>query len=194
MFAPRAGRGICCGPANGPKIKQLQLAAETGDERLGLLGDMGGAAIDDQKNLVLGSNHEALEEFDGTHGLKQHEYGAKPKATGNHDLVARCEKDAQDALGAAASAARSQPYYLDVTHPDANKGTVVTTLSKLLSVPTSEIATIGDMPNDVLMFRKSGLSIAMGNASRHVQAQAEALPRRLNGSSCTARPTLSEAR
>jgi Cof subfamily protein (haloacid dehalogenase superfamily) len=91
----------------------------------------------------------------------------------DHDLVARCEKEAQDALGTGASAARSQPYYLDVTHPDANKGTVVTTLSKLLSVPTSEIATIGDMSNDVLMFRKSGLSIAMGNASAEVQGQAD---------------------
>jgi Cof subfamily protein (haloacid dehalogenase superfamily) len=89
------------------------------------------------------------------------------------DLVARCEKDAQDALGSKASAARSQPYYLDVTHPDANKGTVVTTLSKLLSIPAGEIATIGDMPNDVLMFRKSGLSIAMGNASPQVQAKAD---------------------
>jgi hypothetical protein len=89
------------------------------------------------------------------------------------DLVARCEKDVQDALGSEASAARSQPYYLDVTHPDANKGTVVATLSKLLSIPTGEIATIGDMPNDVLMFRNSGLSIAMGNASRDVQAQAD---------------------
>ena len=28
------------------------------------------------------------------------------------------------------------------------------------------------MPNDVLMFRRSGLSIAMGNASPDVQAQA----------------------
>jgi Cof subfamily protein (haloacid dehalogenase superfamily) len=91
----------------------------------------------------------------------------------DHGLVARCEKDAQDALGTAASAARSQPYYLDVTHPDANKGTVVTALSKLLSIPGDEIATIGDMPNDVLMFRNSGLSIAMGNASRDVQAQAD---------------------
>jgi Cof subfamily protein (haloacid dehalogenase superfamily) len=89
------------------------------------------------------------------------------------DRVARCEKDTQKALGAAASAARSQPYYLDVTHPDANKGTVVTTLAKALSVPLAEIATIGDMPNDVLMFRDSGLSIAMGNASPDVQAQAD---------------------
>jgi hydroxymethylpyrimidine pyrophosphatase-like HAD family hydrolase len=74
---------------------------------------------------------------------------------------------------ASASAARSQPYYLDVTHPDANKGTVATMLSKLLSVYASAIATIGDMPNDVLMFRKGGLSIAMGNASPQVQAQAD---------------------
>jgi Cof subfamily protein (haloacid dehalogenase superfamily) len=91
----------------------------------------------------------------------------------DHGLVARCERDVQDALGATASAARSQPYYLDVTHPDANKGAVVTALSKFLTLPTGEIATIGDMPNDVLMFRKSGLSIAMGNASPDVQAQAD---------------------
>ena len=104
--------------------------------------------------------------------------GSAVKIVGVSDdlnLVARCEKAAQNALGNGASAARSQPYYLDVTHPDANKGTVVTTLSKLLSIPASEIATIGDMPNDVLMFRKGGLSIAMGNASPEVQAQADLL-------------------
>jgi hydroxymethylpyrimidine pyrophosphatase-like HAD family hydrolase len=89
----------------------------------------------------------------------------------DHDLVARCEKDAQAVLGSAASAVRSQPYYLDITHPEANKGSVVTWLSKRLSVPPTAIATIGDMPNDVLMFRGSGLSIAMGNASPDVQAQ-----------------------
>ena len=87
-------------------------------------------------------------------------------------LVERCEKDAQEALGKTASAARSQPYYLDVTHPAANKGTVVEMLSKRLSIPPAEIATIGDMPNDVLMFRKSGVSIAMGNANPEVQKQA----------------------
>jgi Cof subfamily protein (haloacid dehalogenase superfamily) len=91
----------------------------------------------------------------------------------DHALVARCEKDAQEALADAASAARSQPYYLDVTHPAANKGTVIATLARLLAVSAGEIATIGDMPNDVLMFSKSALSIAMGNASAEVQAQAD---------------------
>lgn len=102
--------------------------------------------------------------------------GTAAKIVGVSDdpgLMVRCERDIQQALGARASATRSQPYYLDVTHPDANKGTVVTTLSKMLSIPMHEIATIGDMRNDVLMFAKSGLRIAMGNASEEVQAQAD---------------------
>jgi Cof subfamily protein (haloacid dehalogenase superfamily) len=70
------------------------------------------------------------------------------------------------------SAARSQPYYLDVTHPEANKGYVVFHLSKMLGIPTDQIATIGDMPNDVAMFEKSGVSIAMGQANDEVKAAA----------------------
>ena len=88
------------------------------------------------------------------------------------DLVAASEKIAQNALGEKASVARSQTYYLDVTHPQANKGVVVITLSESLKIPPDQIATIGDMQNDVLMFRKSGLSIAMGNATDDVKAQA----------------------
>jgi Cof subfamily protein (haloacid dehalogenase superfamily) len=71
-----------------------------------------------------------------------------------------------------ASAARSQPYYLDVTHPDANKGAVVLSLSKMLGIAPEEIATIGDMPNDISMFRKSGVSIAMGQSSDEVKSAA----------------------
>ena len=91
------------------------------------------------------------------------------------NLVADCEKMAQRILGKIASVARSQPYYLDVTHPKANKGTVVTTLSKFFDIRADQIATIGDMPNDVFMFRKSGFSIAMGNSSDEVKAQASAV-------------------
>ena len=90
----------------------------------------------------------------------------------DYAAVARCEADVQRDCGDRVSAARSQPYYLDVTHPNANKGHVVLVLSRALSIPPEQIATLGDMPNDVLMFKKSGMSIAMGNASREVQAQA----------------------
>src|SRR5262249_52028553 len=88
------------------------------------------------------------------------------------EAVARCEARIQEELGRRVSAGRSQPYYLDVTHPDANKGEVVERLAKYLNVPNTRIATIGDQPNDVLMFNRSGLSIAMGNASPEVQGQA----------------------
>lgn len=67
------------------------------------------------------------------------------------------------------SAARSQPYYLDVTHPDANKGFVVLALSKMLGIGVDQIATIGDMPNDISMFEKSGVSIAMGQSTDEVK-------------------------
>ena len=88
------------------------------------------------------------------------------------DLVRAAENDLQGELGHNASAARSQPYYLDVTHPQANKGDVVAALSKLLGIPPAEFATFGDQPNDVLMFRRSGVSIAMGQAADEVKQAA----------------------
>jgi Cof subfamily protein (haloacid dehalogenase superfamily) len=88
------------------------------------------------------------------------------------DAVARAAVAAHDRFGDHVTAARSQPYYLDVTHPDANKGAVARYLSARYAIPPEAIATIGDMPNDVLMFAHSGLSIAMGNASPEVQRTA----------------------
>jgi hydroxymethylpyrimidine pyrophosphatase-like HAD family hydrolase len=88
------------------------------------------------------------------------------------EAVAECEKKVREELGDHVSAARSQPYYLDVTHPAANKGSVVDFLPCVYLIPKSSIATLGDMPNDVLMFKKSGMSIAMGNSSKEVQAEA----------------------
>jgi len=88
------------------------------------------------------------------------------------EAVARCETEMQAWSAGRVSAARSQPYYLDVTHPKANKGEVVAMFSQICGIRPDKIATIGDMPNDVLMFKKSGVSIAMGNASRDVQMSA----------------------
>ncbi len=90
----------------------------------------------------------------------------------DHDAVNTAVASARDQFGDHVSAAQSQPYYVDVTHPDANKGAVVRYLSAKYQIPTAQIATIGDMPNDVLMFAHSGLSIAMGNADREVQRAA----------------------
>jgi Cof subfamily protein (haloacid dehalogenase superfamily) len=90
----------------------------------------------------------------------------------DHDAVARAATEAHDRFGGRVSASRSQPYYVDVTHPRANKGDVARWLAARYDLPPEAIATIGDMPNDVLMFAHSGLSIAMGNADREVQRAA----------------------
>jgi transaldolase len=90
----------------------------------------------------------------------------------DHARVAACEAAVQQAFGAHVSAVRSQPHYLDVTHPTANKGVVIERLSRYLKIPLDRIAAIGDQPNDVLMFKRAGLSIAMGNASDEVKRQA----------------------
>lgn len=90
----------------------------------------------------------------------------------DHDKVASVEAEAQSLFGDHVSAARSQPYYLDITHPNANKGNVARYLATRYEIPAAAIATMGDMPNDVLMFAHSGLSIAMGNASSQVKRAA----------------------
>ena len=90
----------------------------------------------------------------------------------DYEAVARCEASLQAEFGTRVTAARSQPYYVDITHPDANKGAVVHRLARYLNVSPRRVATIGDQMNDILMFKESGLSIAMGNASPEVQRQA----------------------
>jgi Cof subfamily protein (haloacid dehalogenase superfamily) len=90
-------------------------------------------------------------------------------ASSDAPLLQRCEAAMQEALGAEATAVRSQSYYLDVTPPGQNKGTFVQAMAKRLGISTDAVATIGDMQNDLAMFRNSGISIAMGNATDDVK-------------------------
>lgn len=93
-------------------------------------------------------------------------------ASSNPELLIRCEAAMQAAVGAAATAVRSQTYYLDVTSPDLDKGTFVADMARRLGIPLAEVATIGDMQNDLPMFARSGVSFAMGNASDDVKKRA----------------------
>jgi Cof subfamily protein (haloacid dehalogenase superfamily) len=93
-------------------------------------------------------------------------------STADAALLQRCEAAMQRALGAAANAVRSQSYYLDVTPPGCDKGTFVQAIAKRLGISTDAVATVGDMQNDLAMFKKSGVSIAMGNATDEVKSLA----------------------
>jgi Cof subfamily protein (haloacid dehalogenase superfamily) len=104
-------------------------------------------------------------------------FGTATKIVGvsaDFPMLAECEAEMRALLGAQASVALSQSYYLDITHTAANKGSAVLALADLTGISTAHIATIGDMSNDVAMFEKSGFSIAMGNATDAVKAKAKA--------------------
>ncbi len=101
-----------------------------------------------------------------------HECGKVVGVTDDEPLLARLEAELQAMLGASANAKRSQAYYLDVTHPEANKGNAVRTLAAQFGLPLSDVAVLGDQANDVPMFKVAGYSICMGNGPEDVQAQA----------------------
>lgn len=86
--------------------------------------------------------------------------------------LVRLEEQLNPRIAPGAQASRSQVYYLDVNHARANKGDAVEALARQLGVPLAETAVIGDGDNDVPMFQRAGFSIAMGQASAQVRAQA----------------------
>ncbi|GAB0118345.1 Cof-type HAD-IIB family hydrolase [Acidisoma sp. 7E03] len=101
--------------------------------------------------------------------------GRAHKVMGSSTDIARCAAAAADlttALGDRAAVLRSQDYYVDVTHPAANKGEAARLIARHLGIPTQAMAAIGDMPNDLPMFEAAGLAIAMGNASADVAVRA----------------------
>ena len=98
------------------------------------------------------------------------------KIVGVSDDFARLEaieKEARERFAGAATVMRSQRYYLDFVAPGIDKGRAVQELSAVVGVPLGAIATFGDMENDVPMFRESGFSVAMGNASAAVKREAK---------------------
>ena len=109
--------------------------------------------------------------------LEDHVDGASKLVGVSQDFerLTACEAAMRQALGDRASIMRSQRYYLDVTPAGTDKGTLLAELARRLRVPREEIVTLGDMENDIPMFRNSGFSIAMGNASDEVKRAANAV-------------------
>jgi Cof subfamily protein (haloacid dehalogenase superfamily) len=106
-----------------------------------------------------------LENFDGVRGHIIKIVGVSDDPAVVAKGIAALAKELSDDV----SASSSQSYYVDVTHRDANKGSVVDYLAKEFSIKRQEIAVIGDMSNDLLMFARAGVSFAVANAPDNVQ-------------------------
>jgi Cof subfamily protein (haloacid dehalogenase superfamily) len=193
MLIERLGIETPVGGFNGGVIAAPDLAAVT--EHL-LPSQVARRAVDTLNTRgvevwVFSGQNWLLRDPDGPYvPLEQHTVGFRPtivedfgsaldaaaKIVGvskDFDLLEQCERDVRVAFTSSAFVARSQSYYLDITHPLANKGVALTEIGKLLGIPLAEIAVIGDGSNDVAMFERGGLSIAMGNASPQVQRKAD---------------------
>jgi Cof subfamily protein (haloacid dehalogenase superfamily) len=92
--------------------------------------------------------------------------------TDDYALLARLEVQLRQALGTEANVVRSQPYYLDITAAQANKGDGISALAEAAGVPLAQTAAIGDQRNDLPMFARAGLAIAMGQGPEDVRLAA----------------------
>lgn len=98
-------------------------------------------------------------------------------------LLAMADPERMPAIDAAVRAAcggrvytaRSKPHYLEITHPDANKGAALAFLAGRLGISREEVMAVGDSVNDLDMIRYAGLGVAMGNASPEVREAADAV-------------------
>lgn len=133
-----------------------------------LMTDPGGYRVERERHTLgfdpikVASFDHVIDRIEKIMGVSEH---PEPLAT----LEARIHA----ALGGQVHADCSNPYYLDITPPDANKGFGVQALCERIGIPTTATAVIGDMSNDVPMFRVAGLSIAMGQAPAAVRASAQ---------------------
>lgn len=81
-----------------------------------------------------------------------------------------------DALGASVSVGWAPPTpqltYVNITHPDADKGKALAVAADHIGVPLTAVGAVGDGLNDVPLLEVAGTAIAMGQAPAQVHAAA----------------------
>lgn len=93
-------------------------------------------------------------------------------------LAARTGRPAGELAGAVRAVAGdvtvtySTQRFLEISPAAADKGAALRVIAAAAGVALREIACVGDMPNDLVMFATGGLAVAMGNADDQVRAAA----------------------
>lgn len=89
------------------------------------------------------------------------------------DYLDKVQGELRSLFGPTAHVTKSKPFYLEVTHPEANKGLALLHLAERLEIDPSEIIGIGDSYNDLDLIKSAGLGVAMGNAVDELKEHAD---------------------
>ena len=89
--------------------------------------------------------------------------------------AAACETELRSALGAGARVVRSLPQFIEVTSPLASKARGVRRVCELLGIEMTEVAAVGDAPNDIDLLEAAGFAVAVRGAAPEVLRVADAV-------------------
>jgi hypothetical protein len=82
-------------------------------------------------------------------------------------------KQIQESVQNVATGTFSKPNYLEILPVGVNKAKALTQVAVVFGLELSEVAAVGDGPNDLEMLSEAGFAIAMGNASDRVKRAAD---------------------
>ncbi len=105
--------------------------------------------------------------FDGATSLKAVVIADPPEAEQH-------ERRLRALLGARAYVTRSNPEFVEILAPDANKGAGLREAARLMGIPMDAVAAIGDSWNDIPLLEVAALKIAMGSAPPELRRIADA--------------------
>ncbi len=88
---------------------------------------------------------------------------------GEPDYLEGMQDEMKERFGSSAHITKSTPYFLEVTHPEANKGAALRELANHLNIPLAQTIGVGDNFNDTELLEVAGLGVAMGNAPDDVK-------------------------
>lgn len=83
------------------------------------------------------------------------------------------QDELKNLFGHTAHVTKSTPHFLEVTHPEANKGAALRHLAKSLGIDMTETIGIGDNYNDTELLEVAGLGVAMENAVEALKNNAD---------------------
>lgn len=92
---------------------------------------------------------------------------------GDKEKILVVQKKIMEEMGMELESFFSSDRYMEVVSLGVNKGAAMKKVLELMEIPVTEAIAIGDSENDLSMIREAGLGVAVANAPKYIQAEAD---------------------